>query len=93
MKPEELADELEAAEDFLNDPNKFAISRRLRDRILAALRRVEKLEAALEPFGSSHVADNVDDDGWTSNIHREGISTWFGPSDFRAARQALAGEA
>ena len=38
---------------------------------------------ALEPF-AQFARDNIDDEGWTSNIHRESISTWFGPSDFRA---------
>jgi hypothetical protein len=50
----DLADELERAEDFLNDPNKFAISRRLRDRILSALRRVEVMEKALELLHGDH---------------------------------------
>ena len=43
---------------------------------------------ALEPFSS--FAANVDSDGWTSNIHRERISVWFGPSEFRRAAEALA---
>lgn len=50
----------------------------------------QKLREALEPFGTSHVAENVDEHGWTSNIHREQISVWFGPSDFFRARAALA---
>lgn len=46
-------------------------------------RRVE-LEAAILPF-AEFGAENVTDDGtWKSTIHREPISTWFGPSDFRA---------
>jgi len=49
--------------------------------------RTKALEEALRPFAA--FADNVDQDGWTSNIHREGISVWFGPSDFRAAQAAL----
>ncbi len=48
---------------------------------------IERLRAALEPF--AEFGKNVDADGWTSNIHRERISTWFGPSDFRAAADAL----
>lgn len=48
--------------------------------------RIAALEAALAPFAT--FAHNVDADGWTSNIHREQISTWFGPSDFRAAGKA-----
>lgn len=38
---------------------------------------------ALKPFAD--FAINVDEHGWTSSIHREAISYWFGPSDFRAA--------
>lgn len=49
---------------------------------LSALRK-EVMEV-LGPF--VFFARNVDDEGWTSNIHRESISTWLGPSDFRAAR-------
>lgn len=49
--------------------------------------RIERLEKALRPFAA--FAENVDEQGWTSNIHREGVSVWFGPSDFREARQAL----
>lgn len=55
------------------------------------LAEVEKLREALKPFGASFVAENVDDHGWTSNIHREQISVWFGPSDFRRARAVLTG--
>lgn len=39
--------------------------------------------AVLQPFAD--FAENVDEEGWTSNIHRESVSCWFGPSDFRAA--------
>ena len=56
-----LADELERAEDFLNDPNKFAISRRLRDRILSALRRVEP--------GSDQPRPSVSEDQGSSRDH------------------------
>lgn len=49
-----------------------------------AMRRIAELEAALRPFAV--FGKNVDDNGWTSTIHREPISMWFGPSDFRAAR-------
>jgi hypothetical protein len=48
---------------------------------------MDALRRALEPFVS--FSENVDADGWTSSIHREQISTWFGPSDFRRAREAL----
>ena len=54
-----------------------------------AIERILELEAALRPFAESHVAECVGDDGWTTTIHRESISTWFGPSDFRAARAAI----
>jgi hypothetical protein len=50
---------------------------------------IELLREALRPFSDFGV--NVDDNGWTSNIHREPISTWFGPSDFRYARAKLEG--
>ena len=50
--------------------------------------RIAVLEAALRPF--TDFAQWTDAEGWTSNIHREGISVWFGPSDFRRARSALA---
>src|SRR5260370_28838266 len=39
---------------------------------------------ALEPF-ATFAANNTDENGWTSTVHREQISTWFGPSEFRAA--------
>jgi len=52
-----MADELERAEDFLNDPNKFAISRRLRDRILSALRRVEPGSDQPRPSVSEDICD------------------------------------
>lgn len=48
--------------------------------------RIKELENALEPFASfAHIA--VDPDGWNSSIHKESISTWFGPSQFRFALQ------
>jgi hypothetical protein len=48
---------------------------------------ITSLREALEPFAS--FAENTTENGWATNIHREGISTWFGPSDFRRARTAL----
>jgi len=51
-------------------------------------KRRTELELAILPF--AEFATNVDDDGWTSAIHREPISTWFGPSDFRAAAKVKA---
>ena len=55
--------------------------------IKAVETELQKLRKALEPF--SDFAENVDAEGWTSSIHREQISTWFGPSDFRRIREAL----
>lgn len=46
-------------------------------------KRRTELELALLPF--AEFAIWVDDNGWTSTIHKEPISTWFGPSDFREA--------
>lgn len=43
-----------------------------------------RLRAALDPFGSFG-RHWVDAEGWTCNTHRESISTWFGPSEFRSA--------
>lgn len=54
--------------------------------------RIAELEAALEPF-REFAEHAIDGDGsgwvWASNIHREGISAWFGPSDFGAVRATL----
>jgi len=47
----------------------------------------EMLEA-LKPF-AEFAAQNVNDDGWTSRIHGEPISYWFGPSEFRALREVF----
>lgn len=49
--------------------------------------QIGALREALEPFAA--FAENVDEEGWMSNIHRGSISTWFGPSDFRRAARAL----
>ena len=53
---------------------------------------VEGAVEALEPF-ANFAANFVDDDGWNGvglSVHKERISYWFGPSEFRAARAALA---
>lgn len=50
--------------------------------------QVETLRAALLPF-VTFGEDNVCEFGWSSNIHRESISTWFGPSDFLHALSAV----
>lgn len=44
-------------------------------------------QAALEPF-ARFGGEWVDGSGWTCNIHRESISTWFGPTDFQNAKNA-----
>jgi hypothetical protein len=49
---------------------------------------ISRLRDALKPF-AEFGARNTDEDGWRSNIHREGISVWFGPSEFRDAKTAL----
>jgi hypothetical protein len=46
-----------------------------------------RLRSALEPF-ASFGDQNVGEHGWLSGIHREQVSTWFGPSDFREATEA-----
>ena len=51
-------------------------------------RERDQAREALEPF-ATFGERNVDENGWKSNIHREQISTWFGPSDFRRARSVL----
>jgi len=56
------------------------------DLIEALTAQVAVMGEALEPFDD--FADNVDDVGWASDIHKERISYWFGPSDFRKARLA-----
>lgn len=58
--------------------------------LLAELDRLrtenQNLREGLSPFAESYIAECVDETGWTGNIHREPISAWFGPSDFRSAR-------
>jgi len=49
---------------------------------------IEALEKALRPF--AEFGENTNADSWASNIHKEPISTWFGPSDFRRAHEAIA---
>jgi hypothetical protein len=49
--------------------------------------RVAELYAALKPFQIFAEA-HIDICGWTSNIHREAISYWFGPSEFIAVLKA-----
>lgn len=69
------AEELAADGDFL-DLAAAAIS--------GLTARLAEAEKALGPF-AEFGRDNTNADGWMSNIHREAISTWFGPSDFRRA--------
>jgi hypothetical protein len=59
------------------------------DRIEADARRNAELEAALRPF-ADFADGNVDNDGWSGREQGARIVDWFGPSDFRAARAALA---
>jgi len=56
------------------------------DALEALTAQVAVMGEALEPFDD--FADNVDDVGWASDVHKERISYWFGPSDFRKARRA-----
>jgi hypothetical protein len=51
-------------------------------------RRIAELEAALQPF-ATFGANNVDEQGWNGGEQRQSIHTWFGPSEFRAARDVL----
>lgn len=50
----------------------------------------DALVEALEPFATFADTFVDDDDGWTGTMKQERIVDWFGPSDFRRARQALA---
>ncbi len=59
------------------------------DRSVTALKVDNRqLREALKPFGS-YAVGTVDDHGWTSPMGRTRIVDWFGPSDFRGAREAL----
>ncbi len=49
---------------------------------------IVKLKSALRPF-AEFAMTSVVDDSWGNNIHKESISTWFGPSDFVSAAKAL----
>ena len=42
-----------------------------------------EIAEVLRPF-ASFAGWNVDDDGWSDTNQRQPITTWFGPSDFRA---------
>ena len=46
--------------------------------------KYDALVDALEDF--IDFAKNTDENGWTSDIHRESISTWFGPGNFQAIK-------
>jgi hypothetical protein len=50
---------------------------------------VREMREALEPF-AEYGTNNVDDDGWTGPMSHTRIVDWFGPSDFRRARAAIA---
>lgn len=45
---------------------------------------LEAAQKALEPFAA--FGENAEITGWTSKIHREQISVWFGSKDFYHAR-------
>lgn len=55
----------------------------------ALTRAVEERDEALRPFAAFSRANTATGEGgdaiWLSNAHRERISYWFGPSDFRRA--------
>lgn len=59
----------------------------------ATLRKeLERAKAVIAPF-AQFGADNTDDEGWGGNrCEGERIRDWFGPSDFRAAREWLEGK-
>lgn len=59
-----------------------------RARAEAAEKDRDEARGALKPF-ATFAADNIDAEGWDGIKHRASISTWFGPSDFRAAHLAL----
>lgn len=59
--------------------------------LLAHALTLAKLECAveaLEPF-ATWAENEVDAEGWKNPPMRERIVDWFGPSDFRAAAEAL----
>lgn len=62
--------------------------RRALNRAEASEKRLTELLAVLEPF-AIFGADNVDEDGWSGREQQGSIDTWFGPSEFRAARNAF----
>ncbi len=49
---------------------------------------IVKLKSALRPF-AEFAMTSIIDNNWGNNIHKESISTWFGPSDFVSAAKAL----
>lgn len=71
----------------LRDKFDAALDEEAAARIEALEAEVQRLREALRPFAD--FGSWVDEEGWSSNIHREGISVWFGPSDFRRARAAM----
>lgn len=54
-------------------------------------KRRAELELAIAPFVefADHAVD-VEQGVWKSSVHRESISTWFGPSDFAAVAKLKA---
>lgn len=62
----------------------------LLESLSSSVAEVERLRAALEPF-STFAEQNTDEDGWAgTRCEGERIRDWFGPTDFRRARAALA---
>ena len=56
--------------------------------LAASLERERAMREALKPFGSGAVVERLEAEDYS--VMRERIVDWFGPSDFRAARAALA---
>ena len=63
-------------------------SAELARKLEAAERREKALREALSPFAAGGVIDSLDREDYS--IMRERIVDWFGPSDFRKAKAALA---
>lgn len=55
-------------------------------KLATSLERERVMREALKPFGTGAVAQAVEDSDYS--IMRERIVDWFGPSDFKAAREA-----
>jgi hypothetical protein len=60
--------------------------------ISALTKQVEEARSRAEPF-VSFARFAVDEHGWVDSYGKERISTWFGPSDFRAIGLSTASDA